>query len=201
MDGRPTPPWQHTVVAYGIDPEGGGTYTYVSSTVGGHIAIDQLDEAVETKRLLAGAQVMPRVRLSERPMKTKYGLKSRPHFEIVAGGSRGDGGALPPAPAPLQLPDAAPGPATESATPAEPAPAEHVPVAETPPAGRTPGKISVNGKPAGEAEPRGSGVRQAREFERPDLKPVFDDDLTISRPSTSEPQIEARPAVTPDELP
>ena len=153
-----------------------GTYTYVSSTVGGRIAIDQLDEAVETKRLLAGAQVMPRVRLTERPMKTKYGLKSRPHFEIVAWWRPGDGGALPPAPAPLQLPDAAPGPATESATPAEPAPAEHVPVAETPPAGRTPGKISVNGKPAGKRNLEGA-VYDKLENRRPDLKPVFDDDL------------------------
>jgi hypothetical protein len=161
LSGTPTPPWQHTVVAYGVDPEGGGTYTYVSSTVGGHMAVDQLDEAVETKRLLAGAQVVPRVRLSEKPMKTRYNTKSRPHFEIVNWWTPpGNGGALSPGPAPLQLSHETAAPAPEPA-----APAEHVPVAEIPPpAGRSSGKITVNGKPAGKSK-----VYVDLEKRRPDL--------------------------------
>jgi hypothetical protein len=180
LDGKPTPPWQHTVVAYGVDDKGGGTYTYVSATVGAHIAIDQLDEAVETKRMLAGGQVVPKVRLSDKPMRTKFGMKSRPHFEIVDWWTPPGGvGALRATP-PLLLPNEVAAPATAEPVrataepaPAQPAPVEHVPVAETqPPAGRKRGTIEITtGKSAK------SKIRLDVEARRPDLKQTLDDGL------------------------
>jgi hypothetical protein len=125
LDGNPRPPWAHTVVAYLIDPSAGGTYTFASPTIGAHIAVDQLRESVATMRILRGARVMPLVNLSERPMKTKFGMKTRPHFEIVDWKTPGDRTALPTDPPPSQLPGAAAhAPDPEPAAPApEPAPA------------------------------------------------------------------------------
>ena len=176
MDGQPQKPWAHCVVVYGVDVKGGGTFTFISPTIGAHIAVDQLNEAVVTMRMLKGMQVMPMVRLSERPMKTKYGLKSRPHFEVIDWRSPSNGAALPPAPPPLQLPNEAAAPATAEPAPAQPAPVEHVPVAETkPPVGRTPGKISIT---SGKKSLK-SAVFSELENRRPDLKqqPAFDDNL------------------------
>jgi hypothetical protein len=83
IDGQKRPPWQDTVVVYTIDPTTGGFYTYVSSTTGGRIAVDHLKESVAGMRMLRGGKVLPLVTLAERPMKTRFGVKSRPAFEIV----------------------------------------------------------------------------------------------------------------------
>jgi hypothetical protein len=171
LDGQPSKPWVHNVIVYCIDPVGGGTYTYISGTIGAHIAVDQLHERVTTKRMLAGAQVMPLVRLSDRPMKTRYGLKSRPHFEIIDWKMPGNGAALPPAPPPPQLQSGA-APAAEPAPAAPAAPAEAQP--SSVPRGKqtvTSGKKSLKGAVFDELENR-----------RPDLKPVFDDDLNDINP-------------------
>jgi hypothetical protein len=99
LNGQPKPPWAHQVLVYLIDPKGGGFFTYVNSTVGAHIAVEQLREKVITMRALRGAHVLPVVKLSHRPMKTKFGMKRRPEFEI-AGWRGGPGNALsgPPTP-------------------------------------------------------------------------------------------------------
>ena len=83
IDGQKRPPWMDTVVVYAIDPLTGGFYTFVSSTTGGRIAVDHLKESVSGMRLLRGGRVLPLITLGERPMKTRFGVKSRPHFEIV----------------------------------------------------------------------------------------------------------------------
>ena len=83
IDGQKRAPWADTVVVYCIDPSTGSFYTYVSSTTGGRIAVDHLKESVAGMRMLRGGRVLPVVTLGERPMKTKFGIKSRPHFEIV----------------------------------------------------------------------------------------------------------------------
>ena len=84
LDGKPKPPWVHQCIAYLIDPASGGTFTYLNSTVGARIAIDQLKEKVITMRALrGGVRVVPVVRLTHRPMKTFVGMKHRPELEIV----------------------------------------------------------------------------------------------------------------------
>ena len=74
---------QDTAVVYFIDPLTGGFYTFVSSTTGGRIAVDHLKELVSGMRMLRGDRVLPLITLGERPMKTRFGAKTRPHFEIV----------------------------------------------------------------------------------------------------------------------
>jgi hypothetical protein len=83
IDGKPRPPWQHVYVVYLIDPTSAGFYTYLNSTIGARIAWDNLRERVITMRALRGAKVVPLVRLGHRPMKTNFGMKHRPDFEIM----------------------------------------------------------------------------------------------------------------------
>ena len=111
LDGKPRKPWAHIVIVYLVDLNTGGFFTYASATVGGHIAYDALKEAVITMRALRGSRVMPIVNLDERPMKTDFGMRRRPHFEIIGwktpGGDTKAVPAKPPAPQ-LTGPAAAP---------------------------------------------------------------------------------------------
>ena len=96
----------------------GGTFTYLNSTFGARIAVEQLKEKVITMRALRGAKVVPVVRLTHRPMKTFVGMKHRPEFEIVDWrqlGGDGGGNALggPQAPQ-LTGPESKPEPKSSS---------------------------------------------------------------------------------------
>jgi hypothetical protein len=117
LDGQPRKPWAHTVVVYLVNLGTGEFYTYAGSTIGGRIANDFLRESVITMRMLRGARVMPLVNLGERPMKTKFGMKTRPSFEIIAWKTPGDRFALPTEPPTLQLPNAAAPPPAAEPTP------------------------------------------------------------------------------------
>ena len=103
-DGKPRPPWAHHVAIYLVNPDTATKYVYCSATTGAHIAFEQLRENVATMRMLRNARVMPLVKLTSRPMKTKYKMSERPHFEIIGWHAPGgDGDALTPPTAP-QLP-------------------------------------------------------------------------------------------------
>lgn len=76
-------------------------------------------------RALRGVRVVPVVKLTHRPMKTSFGMKHRPEFEIVGwkrlGGEGGD--ALPGSPPKqLTIPVAAPTQKPEQPTSEEPKP-------------------------------------------------------------------------------
>jgi hypothetical protein len=125
LDGKPRPPWQHVVVVYLVNLATGEVYTFMNSTVGAHMAYDHLKEAVIVMRQLRGTKPMPLVNLDERPMKTTFGMKTRPHFEIIGWKSPGDDNERLPAQSTPQLtgPAAAaaatPTPAPPAATPRE----------------------------------------------------------------------------------
>jgi hypothetical protein len=128
IDGVPRPPWAHTVAVYLVCPATGQAFTYTSSTVGAHIAYDTLREAVVTMRALRGARVMPLVLLGDRPMKTKFGMKLRPNFEIIGWRAPGEpqpqpiaGEMQPQLTAPTMAPATA-APAAEPAAATAPAP-------------------------------------------------------------------------------
>ncbi|HZZ21489.1 MAG TPA: hypothetical protein VFE60_02440 [Roseiarcus sp.] len=84
VDGQPRKPWAHVVIVYGVDIAVGAPYTFISATTGAHIAFDRLMDAVQGMRMLRGDNVLPVVELGERPMKTKFGDKSRPSFNIIS---------------------------------------------------------------------------------------------------------------------
>ena len=122
-DGKPRPPWAHHIAIYLVEPNAGTMYVYCAATTGAHIAFEQLRDNVATMRMLRNGQVVPLVRLSSRPMKTKFGMSERPHFEIVGWHSLGGGGEALAPPTTPQLPG--PGaaerpPATTEAPPTQP---------------------------------------------------------------------------------
>jgi hypothetical protein len=120
IDGKLRPPWEHTIVVYLVDPVvTGEIITYQASTRGAHIAYDNLREAVITMRALRGARVLPVVELAERPFPTNYGMRTRPHFQIIDWRTPADGQqAIPPAPATPQLMGPPSTPTTPQAAPA-----------------------------------------------------------------------------------
>ena len=67
----------------------------MNSTWGAQQAVELLQERVFVVRTLRGSNVVPLVNLSKRPMKTNFGVKFRPEFEIADWlGPGGPGGLL-----------------------------------------------------------------------------------------------------------
>jgi hypothetical protein len=83
IDGKLKPPWVHQRIVYLICPGSATFFTYLNSTIGARIAWERLRERVTTMRVLRGARVVPLVKLTHRPMKTSFGMKHRPEFEIT----------------------------------------------------------------------------------------------------------------------
>jgi hypothetical protein len=84
LDGKPRPPGQRQWVVYLVRvSDDGSMFTFLNSTFGARLAVQKLAGQVIAMRTLSGARVLPLVTLAAKPMKTKFGEKMRPHFEIV----------------------------------------------------------------------------------------------------------------------
>ena len=83
LDGKPRPPWLITRAVYLIRVPDGKLFTYLNSTFGAKLAISGLRDQVNVMRELRGADVVPIVKLSKAPMRTKFGQKLRPDFVVV----------------------------------------------------------------------------------------------------------------------
>ncbi len=119
LDGQPKPPWVHQHIVYLIDPGTGAFLTFVNSTIGARIAVEQLKESVIVTRHLRNSHVVPVVKPTSRPMKTRFGQKMRPHFEIIGWRQAGSGGSAINGPQAPQIggpTSAAPTAANESQT-------------------------------------------------------------------------------------
>jgi hypothetical protein len=92
FDGKPTPPWKHAYAVYVIRQHDASMMTYINSTIGARIAFNKPTSQVYNMRILRGANVAPIVKLSSKPMKTKFGEKMRPDFEIIEFRELGGGG-------------------------------------------------------------------------------------------------------------
>lgn len=82
-DGKPRPPWQLAHVVYLLDIETCEKITFVSASIGAKIAVRALQDRVAWMRKLRGADVVPQVELSFKPMSTRFGMRKRPDFKIV----------------------------------------------------------------------------------------------------------------------
>jgi hypothetical protein len=152
IDSKPRPPWAHTIVVYFVDLGTGAFYTYMAATAGAHMAWNHLREAVIGMRALRGVRCMPVVNLREKPFKTSFGMRARPHLEIIGWRTPGgDVGALPRQATPqIAPPRAAPAPtatlestsaaatAPEFMTPAAPQAAAAAAAASSPKQARQP---------------------------------------------------------------
>jgi hypothetical protein len=83
FDGEPRAPWQINYVVYLIDELDGATYTMLNSTYGMRIAYRELCDKVKTMRILRNTSVTPVVTIGSTIMKTKFGSKARPEFNVV----------------------------------------------------------------------------------------------------------------------
>jgi hypothetical protein len=83
LDGNPRPPWQHVWIAYLIRVSDAMMFTFLNSTTGARMAVQKLASQVNNMRVFRGTNVVPIVKLSAKPMQTKFGEKMRPSFEIV----------------------------------------------------------------------------------------------------------------------
>jgi hypothetical protein len=122
LNGKPAKPYQHHVGVYLVNLATATPYKYEASTTGAHIAYDDLKERVVAMRMIRGSRVLPVVILGDRPMKTKkWGMSSRPEFQIVGWKSPGDDTkALPTKPAPqLSGPAETPSAPATTAAPAD----------------------------------------------------------------------------------
>jgi hypothetical protein len=95
------PPWQLNDVVYLLSVQDATKFTFINSTVGARIAAARLLDRVDSMQMMKGPNVIPIVTLGSRPMKTAFGQKLRPHFEIVDWRDLGPATpALPQAPTP-----------------------------------------------------------------------------------------------------
>ena len=83
LTGQPEEPWKPVYAVHLLRIRDGALFVLEHDTTGQRICVGQFSEQVEVMRRLRG-DVLPIVRLSSKPMKTKFGLRQRPHLEIVA---------------------------------------------------------------------------------------------------------------------
>jgi hypothetical protein len=83
LDGKPRPPWAKNWVVYLLNPKDASAYTFINSTAGARISVEQLEERVRLMRRIRGANVVPIVELTSANMKTQWGQKKRPEFKII----------------------------------------------------------------------------------------------------------------------
>jgi hypothetical protein len=80
----PREPWAKYYAAYLLDPKSAELYTFSNQTIGAEIAVGKLKSRMQMKGLLSGGySVYPIINLTTAPMKTSYGQKTRPEFEII----------------------------------------------------------------------------------------------------------------------
>jgi hypothetical protein len=108
-DGKMHGPWMAQRYVYMVDPQTMTRFTWPTSTTGGRICIDDIVDRTKLTRKYRGAHVFPVVTLGNVFMKTRFGGRQRPTFEVVRWIPLGDGGALPAPDLPkLQSPPTAP---------------------------------------------------------------------------------------------
>jgi hypothetical protein len=81
-DGTKTDPWADTRHLVLVHDGSAATFTFVTSTTGGRIAISELKDAIKLRRR-ARPRSYPIVALETMTMKTRFGDRLRPHFRIV----------------------------------------------------------------------------------------------------------------------
>jgi hypothetical protein len=94
LGGKPRPPWARWRVVVLLDIVNAAILSYGNSTFGMTIAFEQLKQRIEIMRALQGADVMAVVQLRDAPMRTAFGDRRRPHFEVVGWRRFDSSGAL-----------------------------------------------------------------------------------------------------------
>jgi hypothetical protein len=83
LDGKPREPWQRYFVLYLLDASTACLYTYANQTIGCRILVTGIEERTRWARALYGDDVMPLVRLADRPFPTKFGERRAPDLQVL----------------------------------------------------------------------------------------------------------------------
>jgi hypothetical protein len=94
LDGSPRPPWCKQYLAYLLNIADATIFTFANSTVGAMLAVHALEDRLQWMRALRGNEVLPLVKLSDRPLRTRFGEKRRPEFEVMGWRQFSSGAAL-----------------------------------------------------------------------------------------------------------
>ena len=101
-DGKPRGPYQAQLIVYLLNGETMDRFTFPTGTTGGAIAVRDLVDRTNWMRRYRGQHVYPLITLRDVFMRTRFGGRQRPHFEIRRWVKLGDDStALPAADTPL----------------------------------------------------------------------------------------------------
>jgi hypothetical protein len=108
LNGNPVGPYVRVLVLKMLDVKTMDRFAFVTSSVGGSIAIGDLSDKTKVMRRLNGPNVAPVVSCSVTNFKTRFGLRKRPDFRvsrwIALGGDGGGGLPKPESAKPLAAP-------------------------------------------------------------------------------------------------
>ena len=82
LDGQPVDPWKNTRYLRLIDPLTGADYTFVTDSIGGRRGVSDLKSQIRNVRY-ARPNAVPLLKLCTTTMKTRFGPKPRPLFEVI----------------------------------------------------------------------------------------------------------------------
>jgi hypothetical protein len=82
LNGELSDCWRDTRFLYMVDPRTAKLGTFTTTSAGGRWAVGDLKNAIINMRY-ANPGAVPLVRLASTAFKTRFGMKRRPHFEIV----------------------------------------------------------------------------------------------------------------------
>ena len=100
----PQGPFQTQQLVVMLNPRNMEHFTFATSAIGGFIAVRDLVDKVKAMRRYRGP-VSPIITLGDAPMRTRFGERRRPHFNIVDWVHMDVGGESPLTALPAPLPD------------------------------------------------------------------------------------------------
>jgi hypothetical protein len=105
LNGNPAGPYSRVLVLKFIEEPALTRFAFVTQSIGGSIAVGDLCDKIKIMRRLHGPEVTAIVSPQTTLFKTRFGVRKRPNFEVVAWRKLGGegGGKLPAAPQPLTL--------------------------------------------------------------------------------------------------
>jgi hypothetical protein len=80
--GAPRGPWQLQRSIFFVDPKDGSRLICSNSTFGQKLAFDELKGKIRFMRQYRGQRVFPLIEFASKQMRTRFGVKARPFFDV-----------------------------------------------------------------------------------------------------------------------
>jgi hypothetical protein len=103
LNGNPVGPFVRVLLLKMLDVKTMDRFAFVTSSVGGSIAIGDLSDKTKIMRRFNGPNVVPVISCSVTNFKTKFGVRKRPDFRVLRWMALGGGGGGLPKPEPKKF--------------------------------------------------------------------------------------------------